>query len=155
MAQLTEADKTNLKQLAFNSCVSKGIPATIDSPVGPMPNPAMQACVTQEYNTALSEASKGKLSQWVQAHGGVTGILQDIAAVTSAIKDFKNTNQPPPGYSAGYDFNAQTGNAGQNAPSQTGSKSNIWIWVAALIFLIIVTIVIVVIVKKRGKAGKK
>ncbi len=156
MANLTEDQKTQIKQIAASTCMAKGIKPLMDSVVGTIPNPAFQICVTQEYNTALSEAEKGGLAKWVKksndfvkANGGLTGLLENIATITSTIKDWKTTTAPPPGY-ANYDF----GKTAEDVPET--KKSYMWAWMLLLIVLVVLIILTVMYFRRHGKnAGNK
>jgi hypothetical protein len=153
--QFTQSELESIRKTVYATCSSKGIAPMIDSPFGKIVNPAHSACVQTEYDNAIKAGTQGKLGLWfdkansfIQAKGGLFGILQNFGNLSQA-------------YQTGL-AQGQAGNIGQQGDinqfeadtRDQGYKKdsgNIGIWIGIIAMLLVVIVLSIWYFNKTSK----
>lgn len=141
--QLTEEDKKKIKDSVIASCVAKGIKPTVQTSTGMVPNPLYANCVQLGYEDALKHATQGKLGQWfskvnsfVQAQGGITGLLQNVATVAAQYRG-QTADMASAGTSMGVGTQFPPG-YDQVGRDDDGDNTSLWIVMIVLLLVLII-----------------
>lgn len=153
--QFTQAELESIRKTVYATCSAKGIVPMIDSPFGKIVNPAHSACVQIEYDNAIKAGTQGKLSLWfdkansfIQAKGGLFGILQNFGTLSQAYQTGLAQGQSGTFGQQGdiNQFEEDTRNQGYKKDS-----GNIGIWIGIIAMLLVVIVLSIWYFNKTSK----